>query len=80
MFPYYTKDINALRYLHKKYNQTIRDVAAKESVILCDLDSQYPVESRLFTDQAHLNADGYEIFAKIVCDSISGQLKTDSVH
>lgn len=64
----YTLDLESLVHIARLYNGFVRDLSAKEQLLLCDLEAVVPKGTEAFYDDAHFNANG----ARIVAETLTG--------
>jgi hypothetical protein len=70
----YTLDLDSLVHTAGLYNDFVRDLAAKEQLLLCDLEAVVPKGSEAFYDEAHFNTNGARIVAEALTDCIVDRL------
>jgi hypothetical protein len=56
---------------YERFNETTREVAAAEHVLLIDLDRAVPANSSYMYDAAHLNNNGSRFVANVVAKEIA---------
>jgi len=81
-FPYFTSDIEKLKILQNRYNETIEDIAQKEKVPLIDLNkaiNQIPDKGGLFFDTMHPYCEGQKIIAETIFNDLISQKLLDVV-
>jgi len=70
----YTLDLESLVHIASLYNDFVRDLAAKEQLLLCDLEAAVPKGTEAFYDEAHFNTNGARIVAEALTACIVDQL------
>ncbi|MBM4285091.1 MAG: hypothetical protein FJ128_07560 [Deltaproteobacteria bacterium] len=61
--------------LYDRFNQTVREVAAREGAILVDLDRLIPQEKLYMFDAVHFTDQGSELVAQKVAEALQGELQ-----
>lgn len=70
----YTLDLDSLVRVSGLYNDFVRDLAADEGLLLCDLDGVVPKGTEAFYDDVHFNTNGARIVAQVLSDCIADQV------
>ena len=70
----YTLDLESLVHVADLYNDFVRDLAAKDAVLMCDLDAVVPKGTEAFYDEAHFNTNGARIVAQALTRCIVDQV------
>ncbi len=70
----YTLDLESLVHVAGLYNDFVRDLAAKEALLLCDLEAVVPKSTEAFYDDAHFNTNGARIVAQALTRCITDQV------
>ena len=70
----YTLDLDSLVHVAGLYNDFVRDLAAKEQLLLCDLEAVVPKGTGAFYDDAHFNTNGARIVARALTRCIIDQV------
>ena len=70
----YTLDLESLVWMAELYNGFVRELAAEQGLLLCDLSAVVPKGTAAFYDDVHFNTNGARIVAGALADCISEQV------
>ena len=70
----YTLDLESLVHMAGLYNDFVKDLAAKQGLLLCDLAAAVPKGTEAFYDDVHFNTNGARLVAQAVNECIVDQV------
>jgi lysophospholipase L1-like esterase len=59
-----------------EYNAATKEVAVKNSVLLCDIYAEFEGKKHYFSDESHFTEEGHRRMARIVHEQISAFVKS----